>query len=229
MNLRTSSFDAVANIYDETIPSHIANHYLEKRVRFIKTLLPSGARILDVGCGTGTLAWRLQGEAYKVVGVDGSEGMLRVALEKDVTVIRVLAQNLPFPDEVFDGVVSVALLHHLGSRDLVEHAISEIFRVTSKGGAAIIWDHNPLNPYWPILMRRVPQDDGSERLVSLREILGVVSALGGIRVSYYRLGFVPDFIPVQVLPLFQLFEKHLESYRLTRWLGAHNVVVIRKE
>lgn len=224
-----SSFDAIAHIYDDTIPPHVANHYLEKRARLLKTLFPPGACILDVGCGTGTLSRRLQEDAYNVLGVDESEGMLKVAAGKKVKVIRAAAQDLPFPSGIFDGVVSVALLHHLGSQDKVTCAIREFLRVTRRGGIAVIWDHNPLNPYWPILMRRVPQDDGTERLVSLREILGAAFRHGDIHVAHYRLGFVPDFISPKTLPLFQRIERHFESWRLTRWLGAHNVVVVRKE
>jgi len=224
-----SGFDAIANIYDETIPSHVAKHYLEKRARFMRTLFPAGAYILDVGCGTGTLSRRLQDEAYKVLGVDDSEGMLKMALEKDVTVVRAVAQKLPFPDGIFDAVVSIASLHHLGSQNDVTRAISEMLRVIRQGGTAIIWDHNPLNPYWPILMRRVPQDDGTERLVSLRQILRAISRIGNTHVAHFRLGFVPDFTPVRALPLFQRVEQCLERWRLTTWLAAHNVVVVRKE
>jgi hypothetical protein len=44
-------------------------------------------------------------------------------------------------------------------------------RVVRPAGYVLIWDHNPLNPYWPILMKRVPQDHGDERLVSVWELL----------------------------------------------------------
>ena len=34
----------------------------------------------------------------------------------------------------------------------------------------LVWDHNPRNPYWRRLMAKVPQDDGSERLVPEAEV-----------------------------------------------------------
>jgi SAM-dependent methyltransferase len=223
-----TTFDAIADIYDGAIPAHVANHYLEKRVRFIHTLLLPRASVLDVGCGTGTLCRRLQGEAFKTFGVDDSEGMLRKAREKEIPVTRAQAQTLPFADETFDAVLAVAVLHHLGSQELVKGCIREMLRIVRRNGVAVIWDHNPLNPYWPILMRRVPQDCGTERLVPLREIVEVAAGHRACSITHCRLGFIPDFISPKLLPLFQRLERQLESWSLTNWLAAHNVVVVRK-
>ena len=45
----------------------------------------------------------------------------------------------------------------------------------------MVWDHNPRNPYWPYLMKRVPQDIGEERLIGLEELLGGLEAGGAER------------------------------------------------
>jgi hypothetical protein len=91
----------------------------------------------------------------------------------------------------------------------------------------VVWDHNPLNPYWPLLMRRVPQDDGSERLVGLREILSGLSGPRVESIESFRSGFVPDFLPPRFLPFGQRLETALERRRPFRWLAAHNVVVAK--
>src|SRR5205807_8853890 len=107
-------FDDVADSYDETIPPHVAEHYLEKRTRFILEHCPRG-RVLDVGCGTGVLASRLLELGYEVVGIDPSEGMLRVLRRRapEARAVRGSGTDLPFEDGEFDTAVSVATMHHI--------------------------------------------------------------------------------------------------------------------
>ena len=50
-----TDFDAVADAYDESLPEHVVEHYIDKRVTFIRQHVALG-RVLDVGCGTGVLA-----------------------------------------------------------------------------------------------------------------------------------------------------------------------------
>ena len=58
------NFDRIAHEYDESLPPHVVEHYLAKRVRYIGEHCPSG-RLLDVGCGTGVLAGRLAAPATR--------------------------------------------------------------------------------------------------------------------------------------------------------------------
>jgi SAM-dependent methyltransferase len=226
--LTTSTFDAVAEEYDSTIPAHVAEHLLARRLAFVSRHLPAGCLILDAGCGTGVFAGRLRDNGYKVVGIDASMGMLGPARDRGVAVAQAIAQRLPFPDATFDGFVSVAVLHHLGSTDMVRGAIDEMMRVLRPGGRAVIWDHNPLNPYWPILMARVPQDDGSERLVSRGEILNHLARHAARRVEHWRLGFIPDFTPRRAFGAAIAVERRLEAWRITRTFASHNVFLVTK-
>jgi SAM-dependent methyltransferase len=226
--LTTSTFDAVADAYDSTIPSHVAEHLLARRLAFVSEHLPAGCLILDAGCGTGVFAGRLRDNGYRVVGIDASIGMLGPARKRGVAVAQAIAQRLPFPDATFDGFVSVAVLHHLGSTSMVRGAIDEMIRVLRPGGSAVIWDHNPLNPYWPILMARVPQDDGSERLVSRGEILNDLAPHSVGRVDHWRLGFIPDFTPRRALGAAIAVERRLEASPITRTFASHNVFVVTK-
>jgi SAM-dependent methyltransferase len=223
-----STFDKIAHVYDESLPGHVVRHYLDKRAGLLGSLFRPGDRLLDAGCGTGTLARHLRARGFRVAGLDASHAMLTAHREGRLPALQASADRMPFPDGAFDGAYCVAVLHHLIDPAVVAGAIHEMVRVTRPGGAVVLWDHNPLNPYWPLLMRRVPQDDGSERLVPLREITGALARHPGLAVDCRRLGFVPDFLPPGLLPLGRRLEALLEATPLLRSFAAHNVVVARK-
>lgn len=219
-------FDRIAALYNASLPPHVVRHYLEKRVAFIRRCLPPPARLLDVGCGTGLLASRLAAEGYRVVGLDLSYGMLLQG-SRALRYVQGDGAALPFPAGCFDGAVTVAALHHIFEPAKVAATVTEMLRVTRPGGTAIIWDHNPLNPYWPLLMRRLPQDAEDTRLVPAGEILRAVRAAGAREVEVVRSGWVPDFAPRWALGGFQALEAALERAPLLKTFGAHNVVVVR--
>jgi len=83
-------------------------------------LLPdvAGQRVLDLGCGVGQLAFHLaQAGAAEVLGVDVSERMLELAgserAHPRVTYLRAAIENLAFPPERFELVVSSLALHYV--------------------------------------------------------------------------------------------------------------------
>ena len=224
-----SHFDEVADSYDETIPPHVAEHYLDKRTRFILEHCPRG-RVLDVGCGTGVLASRLLELGYEVVGIDPSEGMLRVLRRRapEARAVQGSGTDLPFEDGEFDTAVSVATMHHIAGPAAVRSTLREMARVVRPGGSVVVWDHNPANPYWPLLMRRVPQDRGDERLVALDELIEGLSSAGAEPELVLRLGLVPDFTPPRLLGAARVVERAIERTPGLRRLCAHNVVLARR-
>ncbi len=94
--------------YDRS-PGHVCLPELWRSV--FEDVFDSEMRILDVGTGTGFLALILAELGHEVVGLDISEGMLRVArkkaMERGLKIHFKLgdAENLPFKDESFDAVV----------------------------------------------------------------------------------------------------------------------------
>jgi SAM-dependent methyltransferase len=223
-------FDDVAAVYDETLPGHVIEHYIEKRARFVTEASPPPGRVLDVGCGTGVLADRLAGSGYEVVGLDPSEGMLDVMRERapQVEAVHGSGTEMPFEDGEFDLSLSVATMHHIADRDLVQSALQEMVRVVKPGGRILVWDHNPRNPYWPYLMKRVPQDSGEERLVDLGELLAGLEAGGARPVQVEQLGLVPDFTPRRLLRPAAALERAAEHTPVLRRRCAHNVVLAEK-
>ncbi|MCC6179561.1 MAG: class I SAM-dependent methyltransferase [Chloroflexi bacterium] len=222
-------YDHVAHDYDQVFRPHVAEHYLRKRTAVVRNLLPYGGTVVDVGCGTGALAGWVQRAGYDVVGVDASPGMLKQALEHGVgAVYAAYSTALPFEDGVFDLALSVATMHHLETPERVAATIAEMGRVVRPGGYVLVWDHNPLNPYWPILMKRVPQDHGDERLVSVWEILDAVREAGLRPVGAARTGLVPDFMPLALMPIWTRVERIVEGNPVLSLFAAHNVVVAQK-
>jgi SAM-dependent methyltransferase len=227
-----SHFDAIATVYDESLPAHVVEHYLRKRVAFLSAVSPGGrgGRALDIGCGTGVLAQRLAERGYTVTGVDPSEGMLEVMRRQSpqTTAVRASGTELPFEDDSYDLVYTVATLHHIADPGAVAAALAEMVRVTRPGGRIVIWDHNPRNPYWSLLMARVPQDTGEERLVGEREVMDGLMAGGAVILSAQQLGLVPDFTPARMVRPAAAAERWFERVpRLKAW-GAHNVIVAGK-
>lgn len=107
--------------------------------------LSEGARVLEVGCGTGNLtimAKRLHPD-LDVVGVDPDPLALARAVRKarglSISFDQGYAQSLPYPDASFDRVLSALMLHHLDG-EARERMAQEVFRVLRPGGAVYLMD-----------------------------------------------------------------------------------------
>jgi ubiquinone/menaquinone biosynthesis C-methylase UbiE len=111
----------------------------------------SGESVLDVGCGTGTLAIaakRRVGQAGRVHGVDASPEMIGRATKKarrgnvDVAFVEGVVEALPYPDAHFDVVLSTLMVHHL-PRNARRELAREVRRVLKPGGRALVVDFGP--------------------------------------------------------------------------------------
>jgi SAM-dependent methyltransferase len=225
-----TDFDAVADKYDGALPDHVMDHYLEKRAVYIKEHVATGSKLLDVGCGTGSLAQRLLRDGYDVTGADPFAAMLERAGARDprLKTVHASGRRLPFDDSTFDLTYSVAVLHHIADPDEIRETLAEMCRVTKAGGHVLVWDHNPRNPYWPFLMRRVPQDTGAERLIPEQEILDGLVAGGATPIESIALGLMPDFAPRPLTGAIAAVERALERVPILSRLCAHNVILARK-
>ena len=224
-----TDFDAVADVYDDVFPAHVREHYLRRRADYIVRHAPA-ATALDVGAGTGLLAERLHELGAGVVALDPFHQMLDRLGERRPEIPRLVGRGhaLPFPDDTFDLAYSVAVMHHIADPELVRRTLAEMVRVARAGGRVLVWDHNPLNPYWPLLMRRVPQDSGAERLVPMAELIAGLTAAGAEIVRAERLGLIPEFVPRRLLGLAARIERGVEATPGLRRFCAHNVVLAVK-
>jgi ubiquinone/menaquinone biosynthesis C-methylase UbiE len=110
--------------------------------------LKPGESVLDIGCGTGTLAIAAKqrvGRSGRVYGIDASPEMVARATRKatkaaaEVFFENGIAELLPFPDGQFDAVLSTVMLHHLG-RKARQQCAHEVRRVLKPGGRVLAVD-----------------------------------------------------------------------------------------
>jgi demethylmenaquinone methyltransferase/2-methoxy-6-polyprenyl-1,4-benzoquinol methylase len=155
---RNSAAHAVREMFTSIAPRYdLLNHVLSFNVdrvwwrrtarAFRHILMRPEARVLDLCCGTGDMAFVLQRQAGKssvrFVGADFSHAMLRRAALKSADRaaapdwIEADALNLPFPDSHFDLVTSA-----FGFRNLADYdaGLREITRVLRPGGECGILD-----------------------------------------------------------------------------------------
>jgi ubiquinone/menaquinone biosynthesis C-methylase UbiE len=106
-----------------------------------------GKKVLDLGCGTGFYSLWFSEKGAKVLGIDSSEEMIKIAKEKasrkklDAQFLIGDVTELRMEDDVFDVVLSALVLMEVKELD---KAISELVRVAKNGGDIIVSVQHPI-------------------------------------------------------------------------------------
>lgn len=130
-------FDRIAPRYDRMNRVISLGQDARWRRRAVAALaLPQGARVLDLACGTGDLCRELDSARYRPVGTDLSHGMLEQAAT-DAPLVRADAEQLPFGDAAFDGVICGFALRNFVELDTVFRACARVLR---QGGRFVALD-----------------------------------------------------------------------------------------
>ena len=96
--------------------------------------------MLDLGCGNGRLYKMIEKLNVDYIGIDLSENLIKKAEElyPNAKFYVASALDLPFPDNMFDKIISIAVLHHIPSYKLRIKFMEEAYRVLKKDGQLIL-------------------------------------------------------------------------------------------
>jgi tRNA (uracil-5-)-methyltransferase TRM9 len=139
-------------IYDEFSKTR---NYIWPELKGLEEYINLCGKVLDLGCGNGRLYEMFAGKNIDYVGVDFSENLIERAKEKYGDYFRVAnILSLPFSDQYFDSVWSIAALHHIPSNELRKRALSEIKRVLRPNGMVIATCWNLYQPrFFKLLLK----------------------------------------------------------------------------
>jgi len=168
-------FRGLASSYDRVVD--YATLYQDRRWKnwvATKAGVREGGLVLDLGCGTLILEERLGGMGWRFVGLDLTEEMVRIGKTKGLPNVCVLingdAENLPFPDQTFDAVISCYVPKYVCTARLAD----ELARISKPGAAVVLYDFaKPQGFFAPFLRLYI---DGGLRVAGYLLRLGRRSA-----------------------------------------------------
>ena len=162
-------FPALTRVYDPLIRLTTRESLFKRRL--VEQAAPGpGQRVLDLGCGTGTLALLVKERqpAAEVVGLDADPEMLGQARSKaeragvELRLDEGFSTELPYPDSSFDRVLSTLFFHHLDPESK-RRTTREIARVLDRGGELHVADWGrPSDPLMAAAFLGVRLFDGFE-------------------------------------------------------------------
>lgn len=166
-------FDALTRVYDPIVALTSRERGFKRRL-LEHARIKAGESVLDLACGTGTLAIEIKKDVpkAKVSGVDGDRAILQRAQRKakdagvKVEFTPGLSNELPYDDRSFDVVVSTLFFHHLTDEAKADTA-EELRRVLRLGGRALIADWGrPQDPLMRAMFVYVQLLDGFRNTTS---------------------------------------------------------------
>lgn len=133
-------YDLLTRLYDPVVAVTTREHTFKQHL-MQQAAVREGHSVLDLACGTGTLAiWIKQRvTGAQIVGIDGDPKIVDLAKQKaqksgvDIMFDHGFSANLPYDTASFDRVVSSLFFHHLSHEDKVR-TIQEVLRVLKPGG-----------------------------------------------------------------------------------------------
>jgi len=150
--MKREIFDDLANRYDSWFETPLGKKIFESEKSCIEKLINKveDKFAVDLGIGTGLFTKILREKGYKVIGIDISDEMLKIAKNRGFEVIKHdLNEPLPFNDESFDFVFSMTSIEFLKNP---ENLFEEVKRVLKKDGEFLLITLNSLS-LWAFVRR----------------------------------------------------------------------------
>jgi ubiquinone/menaquinone biosynthesis C-methylase UbiE len=157
-------FDRLTPLFDVVAAVAVRDRAIKRRVLACAALV-GGEDVLDVGCGTGTLAVAAARGAPTVnmTGLDADRSILTRARKRaagaglEIRFDEGMSTALPYEDGSFDVVLSTLLFHHLRD-DAKRETAAEALRVLRPGGRLVVADPGrPQDPFMRIAVRTTVQ------------------------------------------------------------------------
>ena len=230
-------FDALAAGYASEIPEHVRARLVTRKVALMQRRLPErGLDVLDVGCGQGWYAAAMAEAGHRVCAVEASAGQLaearRFHAERGLAIEALVAraESLPYPDQSFDCVYAINVLHHIEPEATRVTALGEIVRVLRPGGRFFLHEINTANPLFRLYMGYVfpllrAIDEGTERWLDADALPRVAGAHW--ETPPHFMTFLPDFLPARLLRALAPLEAWLEASPLARGSAHFMAVLVR--
>lgn len=100
--------------------------------------LPPNSKVLDIGCGNGkNMTYGSHNKELQMYGLEYSQALTNICIEKGLNVIQGNALTLPFNDKSFDAVIMIAVIHHI-EPTLHNKVLNEIQRILIPDGRCLI-------------------------------------------------------------------------------------------
>ncbi|XP_066592111.1 uncharacterized protein fid [Prorops nasuta] len=125
----------VHEVYEQCAEKTSQSKHWPRIYEFLEELEP-GALVCDIGCGNGKYL-SVNRSIFKV-GADRCKRFTKIAREKENEVLVCDNLALPFRDDSFDAVLSIAVVHHFATTERRVHALKELARVLRIGGRLVI-------------------------------------------------------------------------------------------
>jgi len=144
-----------------------------------------GIKMLDLGCGSGYHLAKYRERGFELVGVDGSEEMLKEArkINPDIEFYQGDVTSIPLPDASFDYVLCIEVLRYLPD---INPCLREIARVLKPGGTALVTAAPPLQANLYPLVNRIT---ASRQVGNLTHLKQFFHSAGKLRREFIDAGF----------------------------------------
>lgn len=205
----------------------------KRRAEMLSSLLRPDLAVLEIGCGAGYFTKVLAESGARITAIDISPDLLKVARRAapsaNVTFQLENAYAMSFPDNSFDLVAGISVLHHLD----IEKGLAEVFRVLKPGGGIFFTEPNMLNPQIA-LQKNIPPlkkwagDSPDETAFFKWGLAARLRRRGFGEVEVEPFDFMHPAIPAALIPSWERICLGLERIPLVREIGGSLRIRARK-
>ncbi|KAL7066591.1 hypothetical protein ACR3K2_29460 [Cryptosporidium serpentis] len=152
-NILSINHELLESKYVHNVYETMADHFSHTRsipwpkVKKFLTLFPPGSIILDVGCGNGRYLECTKNLDIFSIGIDRCKTLIEIAKTKNSSSALFIddCTQLNIRSHIFDGIICIAVIHHLSNSERRIQAVSELIRCAKKSGGKIliyVWSWN---------------------------------------------------------------------------------------